>query len=152
MNQSDAQEALDEIIGMDPVPINEFIKLVRKYGVSIDSTDSFGRTALSDAIYQGSIENAQALLELGASPNVQNSEGESPLHLACLYGNNAEVELLLKYNCNISLKAYSEHTPLEVAIRFKRWTTVEIMNRHIQENELESSKDRSSDVQAIFRR
>jgi len=48
----------------------------------INSSDLKGATALHFAVISIHLKNVQALIKLGADPNVQDVEGNTPLHLA----------------------------------------------------------------------
>jgi ankyrin repeat protein len=61
----------------------EVIRLLVEAGLSVDSTDGCGRTALHCAVGEhASLEAAEALLACGAEPNVADRNKLSPLHLA----------------------------------------------------------------------
>jgi ankyrin repeat protein len=57
----------------------------RKYRMKVNERDSQGATALHFAVIGLYIKNVQALISLGADPNVQDFEGNTPLHL-CIQG------------------------------------------------------------------
>ena len=48
----------------------------------INSGDKFGRTSLHLAVIAGDLDLVVVLLKLGAIPNMQDDDGETPLHLA----------------------------------------------------------------------
>lgn len=52
-----------------------------------NSIDNQGNTALHLAIATYKVEAFEALLDMGANPNIQNIDGESPMHFAA-YSNN----------------------------------------------------------------
>lgn len=54
------------------------------YNVLYTTQDLKGATALHFAVIGLQFKNVQALLKLGANPNVQDIEGNSPLHLCVM--------------------------------------------------------------------
>ncbi|CAE8736341.1 unnamed protein product, partial [Polarella glacialis] len=75
----------DQILGFardnDAAAIREIVKM----GCPPSFTNRVGQTPLHIAAIWGSVEAAQALLELGANPNAANQlRGSTPLHAAAL--------------------------------------------------------------------
>lgn len=56
----------------------------RKYNFKVNRPDSKGASALHFAVISMHNKNVQALIKLGADPNVQDIEGNTPLHLCIL--------------------------------------------------------------------
>lgn len=50
-------------------------------GAFVDEIDGQGKTALHEAADQDCIESIEKLLEAGANPNIQDKDGNTPLHL-----------------------------------------------------------------------
>lgn len=68
-----------------------------KAGASLDLTEqSYEETALTIALYNGSIEMVNLLLEEGANPDLQDSTGWTPLMTAATKGDEEGVKLLLQ--------------------------------------------------------
>jgi ankyrin repeat protein len=99
----------------------------------VNSTNSFGETALHFAILKEDISFLKALLTAGADPNIQNDQGLSPLHIAAgkrrilsgpIYSSPAsaaspeQIELLLKHKADPNLRDTSGVTPLGYAVMF----------------------------------
>lgn len=71
---------------------------IDKYGLDVNSVGSGGMTSLMSAVRAGNIGMAKELLERGASVNLQDIDGNSPLTEAVSYNDNQMTELLLQYN------------------------------------------------------
>jgi ankyrin repeat protein len=70
--------------------------------------------ALHDAIEEGRVQEALDLL--GSVPaNARGVDGDSALHLACLYGHEQLVDLLLARGADVNAKDDSGSTPLHDA-------------------------------------
>lgn len=63
-------------------------------GVNVDEVTPEG-TALMGACYTGNITIVKQLLEAGASLEVKNGNGDTPLHFACMSGNSDLIRFLL---------------------------------------------------------
>ncbi len=59
---------------------------------------------LQDAIADGNCERVQAILELGVDPNIQNLQGDRPLHIAALLGHDPIIRLLLRKKADPGLR------------------------------------------------
>ncbi|WP_088071867.1 ankyrin repeat domain-containing protein [Gottfriedia luciferensis] len=99
----------------------EVVKTLVKHGVEINAIShsklSFipQNTALHAAIAGAkSIEIIEFLLTNGADPNLTDSEGNTPLHIAAFEGNSVIADLLVKFNAKI-IKNDAGKTPLEIA-------------------------------------
>ena len=69
----------------DTVPI-----LISK-ATRVDPRNDFGRTPLFIAVRMGNREDALALLEAGADPNVPDEHGHTPAHVAAIKSGAGEV-------------------------------------------------------------
>ncbi|KAK3689160.1 ankyrin repeat-containing domain protein [Podospora appendiculata] len=63
-------------------------------GAEIDKRDATGYTALMDAVHRQRVETARKLLDYGADPNIDESNGWSPLQFALGHGTNANPEMV----------------------------------------------------------
>ncbi|CAH8477688.1 unnamed protein product [Dicrocoelium dendriticum] len=63
------------------------------------------------------LEKSLHLLISGANPNfIHPTKGTSPLHVACYYGRNGQVEVLLAYGADLCVRDAAGQTPIDVAI------------------------------------
>ena len=81
-----------------------------------------GRTAIHNAAKDGAAQNLAAMLEAGGKPNVQDRDGNTPLHLASMgsfssvFTNHAAaVRVLLQHGANLHRTNDAGETPLHVA-------------------------------------
>jgi ankyrin repeat protein len=102
---------------MDYIMINEIIKLINEeqklafseisitldsllITIDINSLDEKGDSFLHHSVIKQNYEIAEYLLIKGANPNIQSSNGETPITQACRKGNILFVKLLLQYGGN----------------------------------------------------
>jgi ankyrin repeat protein len=88
-------------------------------GADVSVADSDGRTALWIATTDSTPEVMEELLKRHADPNVQPRSlgfpGETPLHMAAMNGLKNEVELLLRYGADPTIRNAKGETPADVA-------------------------------------
>ena len=85
--------------------------------VLIDKQDNKGNTPLHHAIDLGNVEMTQLLLELGASPVIQNNKGETPLILTTRYGNTADLRTLVEANGSLANHSYAAQRIIRRSVR-----------------------------------
>ncbi len=73
----------------------------------------------------GAVGCATLLLEAGASPNVANKLGSSPLHAAVFAGHVPLVEALLARNADVHAQDKDGMTPLHWAVAERRFSLIE---------------------------
>tara|TARA_B100000676_G_scaffold288603_1_gene320308 strand:- start:4228 stop:4818 length:591 start_codon:yes stop_codon:yes gene_type:complete len=79
---------------------------------SVDLKNNNGNTALALAAIQDQPKIGMLLLGSGANPNAINRLGMSPLMLAAKNGRLIQVELMLRYKRDTTLKDYTGRGPL----------------------------------------
>lgn len=92
---------------------------------SLDIQDHNGDTALhmlTDINIQNpKIQDKNSILQnflfWGANPNIQNNKGYTPLFYAVIHQNFPAIELLIKYNTDLNIKANDGKTVLNIAIK-----------------------------------
>ena len=97
--------------------IERIIRSVCDAGVAVDATDDFGQQPLHEAA-GGDGGNATAvslLLDLGATPNATDKDGQTALMFAAQDGNPACTALLLRAGADTELVDRAGHTALEYA-------------------------------------
>lgn len=102
-----------------------------------------GETALLKALRRGHISIVKILLENGACPNLENSNGTSPVNIALQTrrGDNGMFELLLHHGANANGKGTSAHrTALFVAISSCDPTKVRLLLYHGADASMQSSR------------
>lgn len=87
------------------------VRKILKKGVSADSTDRRGYTALYFASYRGHKAIAELLLDNGADVNAKGDTGYTPLHGAAMGGHVEIVELLLQRGADPNARSVHGWTP-----------------------------------------
>jgi ankyrin repeat protein len=86
-------------------------------GVDINGRTGNGSYALNNAAVENEVEIMRILLERGADPNVQNSQGDTPLICATKYagGKAATVKVLVEAGTDLAIKDDRGNTALDYA-------------------------------------
>jgi len=86
-------------------------------GVDVNGRTSNGSYALNNAAVENEIEIMRTLLDRGADPNVQNSQGDTPLICATKYagGEAATVKMLVEAGTDLAVKDDKGNTALDYA-------------------------------------
>ena len=138
-------EKLQEKMTNDP--LEEIVKLLCEIGVDLHQKDyrSNGRTALhlvchgTKGTNNGSVPKVHAnpriveiLLEHGAFVHAKDSNGDTPLHIACGRGNLEVVQTLLQHHADVNASADKTRTPLHHACWYGHGTAeiVQILLDH----------------------
>ena len=92
--------------------------LLLERGADVTARDtSTGETPLHKAMYWGRSRAIEVLLTYGADVNVQEHNGDTPLHRAsqvcCVTGDTVSIELLLAHGANVNVRNNQGKTPLE---------------------------------------
>jgi ankyrin repeat protein len=109
----------------------EIAELLLKHGAEVNSKIQNGMTPLLYAAGRGAEHKGPACFELllskGGSLDATDDRGNTPLHLAVYYGNQAVVESLLRHNVNVNVTNKSGGTPLQSA---KKPEIAELLRQH----------------------
>jgi ankyrin repeat protein len=97
----------------------------------VNAPQADGATALHWAVWRDDLEMAVLLIRAGANVKAANREGATPLSLACITGNAAIIEELLKAGVdpNASLSRYGD-TALMMASRTGKPDAVKVLLDH----------------------
>ncbi|XP_021672782.2 ankyrin repeat domain-containing protein EMB506, chloroplastic isoform X1 [Hevea brasiliensis] len=96
-------------------------------GLSIDSVDKDGLTALHKAIIGKKESVISHLLRKGASPHVRDPDGASPLHYAVQVAAMQTVKLLVKYKVDVNVADNEGWTPLHIAVQSRNRDIVKVL-------------------------
>jgi uncharacterized protein len=86
-------------------------------GVDVNARTSNGSYALNNAAVENQVEVMRMLLDSGANPNVQNSQGDTPLICATKYagGKAGTVQMLVEAGTDLAIKDDEGRTALDYA-------------------------------------
>lgn len=68
------------------------------------------------------------------------SDGLRPLHIACLWGREKIVKMLLDHGASIDLKSAENLTPIDYAIQEKNFNVIEIIQKFVFEEKIEKKR------------
>lgn len=104
---------------------NEIVRLLLEAGSETDVCESkSGQSPLFVAVQQQLVDAIQLLINAGCDVNLANSEGNTPLSLACSLGNDVIVELLLQHPA-VDVDQGLVRTPLHEAAAVGSTTIIE---------------------------
>jgi|EP00669_Euglena_mutabilis_P006518 hypothetical protein len=87
------------------------------YGVSPDTKDAAGISALHFAVGVNRLDILKALMDAKADPKVVDNQGNSVLHYAAGYGHVQTTEYFLQCGLPINATNNAGETPLDLAVR-----------------------------------
>ena len=108
----------------------EMTRILLDYGatVNIEVYPGSGITALAFAARERHTAVVKELLERGANPNIQDTTGRTPLHLAAHQGNTTLVHLLVNHpRTNVNLRNNEGRTALHLAAQANSLESVSLI-------------------------
>ncbi|KAL6565928.1 hypothetical protein OROHE_004983 [Orobanche hederae] len=116
------------------------VKSIASAGVSLDSKNSEGRTALHMASANGHHDIVDYLIQSGVDVNASNTEKNTPLHWACLNGHIEVVKYLVLAGAGLSLLNSHERTPIDEAISSRKMDVIDAINEATAQAELAGTR------------
>jgi ankyrin repeat protein len=123
-------------IGLTPLHVaavsnSSAVSLLLAENVPVDPHENKEQaTPLHFACKEKQLDSVEMLLKKGASPNLRNADGQTPLHLAAGAFEKA-VPMLLAHGANPNIKDKIDgSTPFDYAIHYKRLKTVKMLLNH----------------------
>ncbi|XP_078435681.1 ankyrin repeat family protein [Wolffia australiana] len=114
----------------------EDVVTLHSTGISLDSKDSEGRTALHMASANGHLLIVEYLINNGADPNALNAENNTPLHWACLNGHIEVVKALILAGGDLSRLNRYERSPVDEAVARGKLDVIDAINTTVAQQEL----------------
>jgi ankyrin repeat protein len=107
-------------------------------------------SALCAAATYGLLSIVKHLLSSGADPNMQDSWGETPLHLASYCGHEKVVTMLLSKSFDVTVRDSEGRTPLDCANAQKRREIREILVEHVEKSQKSGVESPNTDRRALL--
>ena len=124
-----------------------------RQGISVNSPEADGTTALHWASHRSNLEMIQLLLDAGADVNSVNDLGVTPVALASANRNPAVVGRLLDAGANPNLASVTGITPLMNAVRTGDLESVaRLLSHRADVNARESARGQTALMWAVARR
>jgi ankyrin repeat protein len=118
----------------DECEATDIVNRLIEESVDINKPANDGRTALVGAVINGNLRAVEALLMVGADPNILMSDGRTSLHITAQQGDIELLKAMLKAGADPNIQENSNrNTPLHIAVGRR----------------LESNKDKNDPVEAI---
>nr|XP_022307379.1 uncharacterized protein LOC111113399 isoform X4 [Crassostrea virginica] len=106
------------------------VEILLRENANVNVVDSRGCNPLHLAAWKGNLDICKTLLTNPHSQiqvNLQNCDGETPLHSAAQYGFNPTVQILLLYHADPTIRNLKDESPLDLAARYGRVEVVQIL-------------------------
>lgn len=121
-------ELLAEDAVVSPRAQETAIYLLRS-GADIFHYNPYGENALHQAASQGCLPVLELILRIGGDTDldIQGNHGNTALHIAVVFGQEAVVRALLRRNANIDAMNIDGNTPLHLAVEWQRKAILKIL-------------------------
>ena len=119
-----------------PIPMggdDEWIRWAVGQGANVNGPRNDG-WPLNHQAGHGRMKGVATLLELGADPNPQDAQGNTPMHRLAQRGTGREfAKLLLKHGADLSIRNVKGETPMDLAAKAKQPALLNLLQEHLQE-------------------
>ena len=120
-----------------PIPMggdDEWVRWAVAQGASPDGERGDG-WPLNHQAGHGRMKGVATLLELGADPNPQDEEGNTPMHRLALRGTGREfARLLLEHGADLSIRNLKGETPLDLAAKAKQPALLNFLREYLRDH------------------
>ena len=120
-----------------PIPMggdDEWIRWAVAHGANVNGPRNDG-WPLNHQAGHGRMKGVATLLELGADPNPQDEEGNTPMHRLAKRGSGREfARLLLEHGADLTIKNVKGETPMELAAKAKQPAMLNLLREHLRED------------------
>ena len=114
---------------------DEWIRWAVGQGASPDGPRNDG-WPLNHQAGHGRMKGVATLLELGADPNPQDEQGNTPMHRLAQRGTGREfARLLLKHGADLSIRNVKGETPMDLAAKAKQPALLDFLREYVREND-----------------
>jgi ankyrin repeat protein len=110
--------------------MSSFVRLYLLQGADVNAKDSYGYTAAHHAAVSGVIDTYNALREADAIFDEIDTEGNSPLHIACQHGKEEFAIMLLEGMCNPSLQNHAGNQPAHIAAQYNEIDIIQVICKY----------------------
>ncbi len=119
-----------------PIPMggsDEWIRWAVGQGANVNGPRNDG-WPLNHQAGHGRMKGVATLLELGADPNTQDEEGNTPMHRLAQRGTGRELaRLLLEHGADLSIRNVKGETPMDLAAKAKQPVLLNFLREHVED-------------------
>ena len=123
-----------------PIPMggsDEWIRWAAAQGANVNGPRNDG-WPLNHQAGHGRMKGVATLLELGADPNPQDEQGNTPMHRLAQRGTGREfARLLLEHGADLSIRNVKGETPMDLAAKAKQPALLNFLREHVREKTVE---------------
>lgn len=118
----------------------DIIELLLKKGAFPDIKDASGDTVLVKALFLKRLDLVDLLISYQADPNIKNNvSGNTPLHIACIRGEQEIINTLLEYDSiDLSIENNAEQTALDIARNTRNTSLVSQLVQYMLQQAVEA--------------
>ena len=114
---------------------DEWIRWAAAQGANVNGPRNDG-WPLNHQAGHGRMKGVATLLELGADPNPQDEQGNTPMHRLAQRGTGREfARLLLKHGTDLSIRNVKGETPMDLAAKAKQPALLGFLREYVGEND-----------------